>query len=86
MAKKVRIELDHEGFQALLNSAPVKAVIKSGADRIAKAAGDGFEVAETTLNFNGSPRPGMVVYSDTLEARKAEAEDKALSTAVNAGR
>lgn len=86
MAKKVRIELDHDGFQTLLNSEPVKGLVKSGADRIAQAAGDGFEVVEKELNFGGSPRPGFIVHTGTWDARRAEAKDKVLSTALNAGR
>ena len=86
MSTKVRIEFQSEGFAALINSAEVQADIQSRAARTAAAAGDGFEVEEVQLNFGGSPRPGAFVVATTREARQAEAEDKVLTSAIDAGR
>ena len=85
MSTRVRIEFQSPGFQQLLNDQATKAVVRVEAERIASAAGDGFEVEETALNFGGSPRPGYVVVAATREARQAQAEDAALERAIYSG-
>lgn len=82
MATKIRIEFDDAGYQALLNSPEVKKLLQQKAEKIAAAAGDGFEVDEFQANFGGSPRPAFTVSTGTHEARKAQAEDSVLETAV----
>ena len=82
MGAKVRIELNHEGIRELLCSAPIAAECEKAANRIASAAGDGFEVsAQQFANFGGG-RVRYSVKTATHEARLAEAEDRVLSKAV----
>lgn len=82
MATKIRIELNHEGIKQLLSSQPIADECEKAAQEIAKRAGDGFEVSEQKRRGYGGGRVGFVVYTDTDEAREAEAEDKVLSKAV----
>ena len=82
MGAKVRIELNHEGIRELLCSAPIAAECANAANRIALAAGDGFEVsAQKSAGFGGG-RVRYSVETATYEARLAEAEDRVLSKAV----
>lgn len=82
MPTKVRIELNTKGIRDLLCSEPIAKECEKAAKDIADRAGDGFEVKPTRmLNFGGG-RVGYAVYTDTYEARLAEAEDKTLSKAV----
>lgn len=86
MPSKVRIELNHDGIQELLCSAEVSARCEEAAHAIANAAGDGFEVKTSELATSkryGTSRAKSVVYTETQEAKLAEAEDKALSQAVS---
>ena len=82
MAKRVRIELDHKGISKLLNSEPVRADLQRRAERIAAAAGPGFEVE----SWKGFDRAHATVRSATPAARRAEAEHRALTRALDAGR
>lgn len=85
MARKagsVRIELLTEGIHALLNSAPVAEACHQAADRIAAAAGDGFEVSAMWRAGFGGGRVAYSVRAETYEAKLAEAEDKELTRAV----
>lgn len=86
MATKIRIEFDNEGFQKLLNLPEVKKLVERTGERIANAAGEGFEAESFTASFGGSPRPAVTVRTETHAARKAQAEDNALETALYAGR
>ena len=82
MATKIRIELNHDGIRQLLMSQPIANECRKAAEEIAARAGDGFDVLPAKeLGFGGG-RVGYAVYTDTYEARLAEAEDKALSKAV----
>ena len=82
MAVKIRIELNHDGIRQLLMSQPIANECRKAAEEIAARAGDGFEVLPAKeLGFGGG-RVGYAVYTDTYEARVAEAEGKALSKAV----
>ena len=84
MGAKIRIELNHDGIRQLLMSQPIADECEKAAQRIASEAGEGFEVLPAReLGFGGG-RVGCAVYTDTYEARKAEAEDKVLSKAVSA--
>lgn len=83
MAVSYRIELDHEGIKALLNSDEIGAVCKEAAERIAQTAGDGFHV---TRPYHPGSRTVYRVYGDSDDARIAEADDKVLSTAVSSCR
>lgn len=79
---KTRIVLDKKGVKELLNSPEVKADLRSRSNRIASAGGPGMKVGE----FQGFDRPHATVYTSTTEARKAEAENRALTRAIDAGR
>lgn len=89
MANKVgsvRLELDHDGIASLLNSAAVANECEKAAERIADMAGDGFEVSSAWRAGFGGGRVAYTVKTDTEEARVAEAEDKALTIAVQSCR
>lgn len=86
MAAKVRIELDSDGIAELLKSAEVAADMKRRGDNIAESAGDGFEVTEFEGKYGGSPRAMVSVKAKTREAKIAEATDKSLTRAIDAGR
>ncbi|QPE04130.1 hypothetical protein IT882_13110 [Microbacterium schleiferi] len=83
MAKQsVRVKINSAGVVALLTDAKVSADLEQRGQRIAAAAGEGFEV-DVTRN---SDRAVAFVRAATTEARLAEAEDRALTRAVDAGR
>jgi len=86
MAKpKIRWEFKSKGFREVLFSPGVKADLERRGQAIAAAAGEGF-AAETFSGGYGGGRPIVVVRSTTREADLAEAENKALSKAIDAGR
>lgn len=78
------MEWNHDVFQQILNSNEVRDKISQMGDRVAAAAGDGFESEVIDMNYGGSPRPGAIVEAKTREAKLAEATDKALTRALNA--
>lgn len=80
--KKTRIRFNYKGFDEVRRSEGVRADLAARAQRIASAAGPGFET-KATLNPG---RAGVLVYADTHEAMVAEAEDKALTRAIDSGR
>ena len=84
MAVTYRIELDHEGIKALLNSDEIGAVCQEAAERIAQTAGDGFHV--TRPYHPAGSRTVYRVYGDSDDARFAEADKKVLSMAVSSCR
>ncbi len=79
----VRVVLNIAGFNELRNSPAVVADLKARAEAIAAAAGDGFEVSGPGA---GKARARVRVYAATRQARVAEAEDAALTRAIDAGR
>lgn len=78
---KVKIVFKSEGFRALATSAEAQAMVDSHAQRIADAAGDGFEVRSSP----GRGRARAAVITATQEAMAAEATDKALTEAIGRG-
>lgn len=83
MATKVKIVMINEGFNAVRRSEGVRADLMARAERIRDATGvDGF-VAIATDNAS---RSGVLVVANTFEARRAEATDKVLTKAIDAGR
>jgi len=82
MAKSMRIKLNRDGVRALLASQELADNLSDRGERIAAAAGEGFE-ATTTKNRD---RVVVFVTSETAEAKKAEAENRALTRALDAGR
>ncbi len=82
MASQVRIEVNSAGIQALLKSEEVQALLKAKAERIAAAAGEGMEASSRI----GATRARASVITATSAARRAEAVDRALTAAIDAGR
>ena len=82
MAQKIRVELNSAGIDQLLKSPEVMAELQRRAGRVAAAAGEGFE-AETYI---GRDRARAVVRSTTAKAARAEAQDRALTRALDAAR
>ena len=86
MPTKVTIELVSEGILELLTSDPVSNECRVAAQRVASAAGEGFEVVGPQSLSYGRGRAGWGVSAETYEAKLAEATDKVLSKAVSACR
>lgn len=82
MATTVRIELNRANIAAMLRSPEALAVVEAPAQRIAAAAGEGFEVDVRA----GATRARASVRTATYEAMRAEAVDKILTAAIDAGR
>lgn len=82
MAKNVRIKLNRKGVQALLRGPEIQADLERRANAIAAAAGPGFDVD----TFVGRNRARADVATGTHEARKAEATNRVLTRAIDAGR
>lgn len=83
MAKKsVRLEWNSAGFRQILASGAVTKDITRRTEAIAAAAGEGMDAR---FNHDGVRLRGTVITA-TYEARRAEAAEKALSSAIDAGR
>jgi hypothetical protein len=82
MAGRIKIEMNPEGVRAVLQSDGVRADLHRRAAAIAAAAGEGME-ADSRIGAN---RARASVYTATPEAMRAEAEDRALTSAIDAGR
>ena len=82
MAESIRIEVNSAGIQALLKSAEVQADLEARAHRIAAAAGEGMEAGSRV----GKTRARASVITATRKAQLAEATERALTRALDAGR
>lgn len=82
MAAKLRLKLHTEGAVALLTDSKVQADLVARGSRIAAAAGDGIVVQAE----RGRDRSVVFVTTATHDARRAEAESRALTRAIDAGR
>lgn len=80
---KTKVTLNIKGFNQLRADAGVMADLQARADRIAAAAGDGMVAGRV---YQGKDRARVAVYTDTIDAKIAEATDRALTTAIEAGR
>lgn len=78
----IRVEMNHSGARQILRSTAVRENIGERAERVAGAAGPGFE-AQVIMGRN---RALAYVSSTTDEAARAEAEDRALTRAMDAAR
>ena len=78
----VRIKVQSPGAREVLSSEAVANELSGRGERIADAAGEGFE-SRTTRNRD---RVVVFVSTATNEAREAEAETRALTRAIDAGR
>ena len=81
MATKLRLELNHDGIKELLLSDPIAAECVKAAEAIASRAGKGFAV-RGPIALGQAGRAGVIVVTETYEAKLAEAEYGALSKAV----
>ena len=82
MGSLIRVQVDKSGVAKLLRAEGIAADLAARGDRIAAAAGDGFE----SRVWQGRDRVRATIRTGTMEARRAEAEDRALSRALAAGR
>lgn len=76
------LKISHAGIRALLRSPGVLADLERRAQAIAAQAGPGMEVSSEL----GPNRARASVITATTEARVAEATDRALTAAIDAGR
>ncbi len=78
----IRVEVNAEGVRELLKSPAVQADLRRRGEAIALIAGPGHEV---DLNVE-SRRASVIVITAEPEAMAAEAEDRNLTRAIDAGR
>lgn len=81
MGDDVRVKLKISGINKLMTSAPVVADVSARAQRIARAAGEGF--VATVDNHKWTAR--AYIRTATTEARKREASQKVLIRSLSAG-
>lgn len=79
---KFRIEMNSKAIGDLLKSPEIQADLQSRADKIAAAAGEGM-LATVKV---GMTRARASIITDTIAAKRAEAKDRALTRALDAGR
>lgn len=79
---RARIKLNRAGVRALLRDPKVEADLARRARAIAAAAGPGHQVDSSI----GRNRARAAVITETVEAKLAEATDRDLTRAIDAGR
>lgn len=79
---KARIKLKNAGFRALRTDPAVKRDLLKRAQRVADAAGDGFEAHEAV----GRNRARAIVGAYSNKAKRKQSKDNVLQRALNAGR
>ncbi|MBR2835917.1 MAG: hypothetical protein IKE43_09470 [Coriobacteriales bacterium] len=84
-ATVTKLELNHDGFSALMSSSAAQEMVKDAAQRVASKAGNGFKTGTVRQMGFGRGRVGCTVYAATKAAREAESNNKALSRAVGGG-
>lgn len=77
-----RVKLHNKGFDELRKDSNLVADINARAQRIANAAGAGYEVSPRT----GKKRHRASVITESYEAAKDNAENNTLLRALDAGR
>ena len=94
MAKKVSVKLDEKGVGQFLAGGEVRGMVRSSGERIAAAAGPGFE-ADTWISptrgtsrrgYSNPPRAVSGVAPETWGARHRQSRDNVLQRARDAGR
>lgn len=78
----VKIKLNRKGIRALMRGPEAVADLRRRSDNIAEAAGEGFESEAKPLRT----RAHATVWAGTPEAKEAEADTRALTKAIDAGR
>lgn len=76
------VRLFRKGVVELLKSSEILSDLEARANRVANSAGEGFEVDSEV----GARRARASVRTVTFDAMKAEAEDRALTRALDAAR
>jgi len=79
---RAQIELNSQGVRDLLRSPEIRGDLERRAGAIARTAGPGF-VADSTVGPN---RARASVGTTDIESMRAEAEDRTLTRAIDAGR
>jgi hypothetical protein len=79
---RLQMKLRSDNVGKLLKSKEVQADLKARADRIASLAGEGMEASVRV----GRTRARASVITATAKARLAEATDRRLTRAIDAGR
>ena len=82
MPTKVRIKHISAGWHDILCSVPVAELVDEAGNRIADAAGDGFEYSGAQMGDFGGGRVIGFVNAETFKARLKEATIKSLTRAV----
>lgn len=94
MAKRVKVKLDEGGMGRFLAGSAVAGMVRSSGERVAAAAGDGFEAdtwvsATRGVSKRGNSNPPRVVSGvtpETFSARRRNSRDNVLLRARDAGR
>lgn len=81
MAKKIRLEINAGNIGKLLRGSEVQTDLMARGNAIASAAGPGHSVDMTFTD-----RAAVFIRTDTPEAMVAEARDRTLTSALDAGR
>ena len=81
MAKRVKIELDHEGFHQLLEGQEVTSLVDECGRKLAAKAGPGF-IAKPERGGFGGGRHICHVGTGDKESMIAQAESRALQKAL----
>ncbi|KQY58317.1 hypothetical protein ASD11_01225 [Aeromicrobium sp. Root495] len=82
MATRIRIKMNDQGVRDVLRSEGVRADLLRRAQAMADAGGEGMEASSEV----GQIRARATVRTATPDAMRAEAEDRALTRAIDAGR
>lgn len=86
MARNVRLKLTRNGPMQLRTSSEAHADVLGRAQRINAAAGGGFNVDSRQSGGGRAPRARATVAAVTPEQRAREANGRALTRAIDAGR
>lgn len=85
MAGNVRIEINHDEIARRLKGDDVVAALESMAASIAAAAGASGGVFEHEVTL-GTNRARAMIWTGDVAAMRAEARDRTLTRAIDAGR
>lgn len=84
---KPRIKLNNKGFAELRNSKEVRAELDRIANRVANAAGDGFEARPASPGTKSNrSRARASVGTTNYASRRRQSRDGVLQRALDAGR
>ena len=85
--RRIKVKLHNKGFAKLRNSPEVLAELDRRAQKIAAAAGEGFEATPAKANHGGAaPRGRATVGTTNYESRRKNAKENTLNQALWAGK